>query len=689
MGRKSAARSQRRQRPAGQGDGKPARPSTRARRWTHLAVPRSVATAGAAVALALAVAVVWATPRAAGDTFMALAGGRDVLDGKLGKPDEWSFTTKGRVWPHQNWGFDAVAAGARRVAGDPGLVALKGVALLAIAAAAVLAARSRGSGWPLALVVTAGALAGARWHFELRANLATYLLALLVVLIVYESRTSPARIWLAVPVLAVWANAHGGFMLGFALLGLWTASSGVAAARGGGWRAALHRIAHPCGALAAAVMAAAALSPFGITNLTHPFTIAREEEWRTISEWRPPSLTATSGPDTVWELAILLAVAVTAAVVTAVRVRGRDASSRAGTAAEIVLFDAGLVVLMAAMALSASRFVPLALLLLAPVAAAQADRALGDARAGAAIAAAAALVVAGVPFGRWVVARYSSENPRFTDETFFERMVGADRMPFGAADFLADNAVTGRAYNEWRWEGFLRLRCPRLKLFLGGRAQQIYDAEALEAYTSVSRADRPESVLAAWDVHLAVVPLEGAYAATADRLVYSPGARWAVVYYDGRAAVLADSQAAATHDLVAKVAAGSAVFRNRDVAALSGAICRLSPAVGRADRGALDDLVAANRALPTSRGPWFLFYDARELNVPPTWLVTVLQGEDARLAGEAGRGRGRLRALQERASADQVLSALYGAAGRTEDAARWAATTAEAAARLQSVLDGS
>ena len=47
--------------------------------------------------------VVWLMPRGNGDLFVALAGGRDVVEGRLGQPDDWSFHTEGRVWHNQNW----------------------------------------------------------------------------------------------------------------------------------------------------------------------------------------------------------------------------------------------------------------------------------------------------------------------------------------------------------------------------------------------------------------------------------------------------------------------------------------------------------------------------------------------------------------------------------------------------------
>jgi hypothetical protein len=649
---------------------------------------RRLATVAAGAVFALVLVTVWATPHVSGDTFMGLAGGRDVFDGKLGKPDEWSFMTAGRVWPHQNWGFDALAYGTMRMAGENGLLVLKALLLVAIAAATVTAARARGVPWPATLLVTAAVLAGARWRFDVRANLATFVFAPLLVLIIYRSRARSQLIWLTVPVIAVWANMHGGFMLAFALLGLWLAATAVAGQRSGGVRNAARQSGAAAGALAMSVALAAATSPFGIENLTHPFTIANSPEWRTILEWQPTPLTALRGLTTAWELLLQITLIVAVALWRLAAGR-REHAAHAGTDAAantLKLFDTGLVVLMAAMAFSANRFVPVALMVLAPLAAVLGDDLLRSHERWLPTALGAlALAIPVVPFAMWAGSRYSASNPRFTDETVFQRMIGADRMPYGAADFLNDNAVAGRAFNEWRWEGFLRLRRPELKLFLGGRAQQIYSLEALHAYQEVTKSSQPASVLAKWDVSVAVVPAEGDYIKLVNSLVFTPGAHWATVFYDGRALVLADLSTPATRALANEVAAGRGHFRRADVATLSRALCRLSPALGTGGPSVVDELLAAGRALPTEGGPWFVLFAAAAGEIQPQVLVRSLESQDAFLAAQS-KASGRLGRLLARLSIAQVLGSAYGALGQASQAAVWNAQVQDLWAQVQAVL---
>ena len=148
---------------------------------------------------------------AGGDAATAAA---DLDKLTLGKPDDWSFTTKGRVWLNQNWGCDALMYAAFKAGGEGGLLALKALMLLAIAGVAVAAARRRGAGWTPAILVVAAAMAVTRYQMELRASLATFLMARLLLLVLYQSGRRQRLIWLAVPLVAVWSALHGGYTLG-------------------------------------------------------------------------------------------------------------------------------------------------------------------------------------------------------------------------------------------------------------------------------------------------------------------------------------------------------------------------------------------------------------------------------------------------------------------------------------------
>ncbi len=686
MGRRSRDRLQRKNAaPSSRGQERPAQRAAEA--TAPAAAHRDPAVLAAAVALLLVLVTAWAAPRVGNDTFMALAGGRDVAEGRLGKPDDWSYTTAGRVWLNQNWGFDVLAYACMKAAGETGVLALKGALLVAIAAAIAATGRARGATWPAALLATAAAVAGCRHLMEIRANTASYLLASLLLLIIYRSRTRPRLLWLAVPLMAVWANVHGGFMLGLALLGLWAAASAVAGFRAGGARESLRRTRLPAGALAAALALAALANPFGVRNVTYPFTYAGSPEWRGVTEWHPLAFRALPGSPSAWEFLGYLAAVALPALWHAVRSRPPSRSRHAGDggALDLATLDAGMFVAMAVIGFSALRFVAFSFVLLAPLAALGLSRVLSRFEGWLPAAAVAALLAAAIlPFSLRVLAIYSGANPRFTRESTFQRMIAADQLPVAAATFLADNGVAGRVFAEWTWESYLRWRRPELRLFIGGRATQIYSLEVLREYGSFGRSPDPSAFLERWDTHLAVVPLEHDYLRIVDRLAFAPGAHWALIFYDGTSAVLADRNDAAARGLADAVESGRARFGDGRVAALSRALARVSGGSGDVDASRLGDLVTATRALPTSGGPWFVLFAARAARTQPAWLVRTLEDLFGSFAAEGTPHADGLARVRAGLSTAQILANLY---GRGPRATQWIETRERLLHELEELLD--
>jgi hypothetical protein len=202
----------------------------------------------------------------------------------------------------------------------------------------------------------------------------------------------------------------------------------------------------------AAVVAAVVLSPLGPANLTYPLTYVSSPESRSVKEMQPSSFAAVAETPSAWELVgvVVLVVGGTAWRLLAHR-NLTDAPREDATARlRLAVFDAGLVVIVTWMGLSAVRFLPLAVVLLAPLAAAQADVSFRGSRSWVpAAVGAAALAATTLPFAVRVAAAYSPANPKFTDESFFLRMGKSDTLPSGAADFLVDNDVGGHVFADW------------------------------------------------------------------------------------------------------------------------------------------------------------------------------------------------------------------------------------------------
>ncbi len=527
-------------------------------------------------ACTLLLALVWAEPRPSVDLFTGLAGGRDVLAGKLGTPDDWSYTTDGRVWLNQNWASHVVFYAVHAATGPNGLLALKALLLLAGTVLLAATARMRGARWPEALLMGAVAFAAGRSYVELRPSLIALVLACALLATLTRAATRPAWIVPAVAIVAVWANAHGSFLFGLGLLAAFTVTVGATNRR---------LVPAGLGALVAAFALAAFATPFGIENLTHPFVVGTSVAWRQVAEWAPLFGSEGTAFGSRWEVCTLAAVLGLLLLGRLVMGRGRGtdgAMSDAATARGLALFDAVLLVAVAAMAVRARRFVPLALVVLATPLALQLawwQRRLDSAWPTRLLALGLAVAVglAAPP----VVRRYAAANPVFAGFSTFERMLDIPSFPSGAAEFLRANDISGRAYAAWEAEGFLRWTETPVSVLIGGRAQQVYDEPTLQLHKDI-RTGRVSArdALRPYRVGLAILPLTALYATPLGGLIYSPDTPWVYLYCDGRHAVLADTSHPDLAAVMTAREAGTLRYPSPAIAATSQMMYLASPHTG-------------------------------------------------------------------------------------------------------------
>jgi hypothetical protein len=206
--------------------------------------------------------------------------GQDVLaDGQLPETATYTFTAPAHPWINHENLAEIVFAGAMNLAGAPGLGAVRGLLALAIIALFLDAARRRGVGLPataLTVLLVAGNL-GPWW--TMRPQLFTNVgFAAMIYLLDRGGR------WLAlVPLLfVVWANAHGGYVAGLLMLGLYLGGRAVEALMRDG-RAAWPRVG-ALGGLGLVAALATLATPYGIDYvvwLVQDLAPPRPE----ISEW--------------------------------------------------------------------------------------------------------------------------------------------------------------------------------------------------------------------------------------------------------------------------------------------------------------------------------------------------------------------------------------------------------------------
>jgi hypothetical protein len=218
------------------------------------------------------------------DTYSHLALGRWIIEhGTVPMVDPFSANFRGTHWLAFEWLSEVVFAVAYAAAGWTGMVA---VACAASATAFGLLTRFllRELRPVAALVGVLVALPLTAPHILARPHILALplLVAWVAVLIrAVDTRTSPS--WLTLPLMTLWANLHGSFTFGLAMIGAAGAEALLRAKPG-----ERMNVVRQWGSFGVLALAAACLNPYGPEMILVTFrTIALGSALSTITEWRP------------------------------------------------------------------------------------------------------------------------------------------------------------------------------------------------------------------------------------------------------------------------------------------------------------------------------------------------------------------------------------------------------------------
>jgi hypothetical protein len=382
----------------------------------------------------------------------------------------------------------------------------------------------------------------------------------------------------------------------------------------------------------------------------------------------------------VWEF-VVVGVAWGAALVhhwlAAARESATDPDARRVNAARTAVptvpfvFDVASGLLALTMALQARRFVPLAILVVAPSIASELDWVLHGRRRRAVMSAIALmLLIPPALLARPLLRRYRSDNPLYPAESFLARMVVTHPFfPNDAVAFVNANGIDGPVFNAWAWEGFLRWHDTKLRFFAGSRAQQVYDAATYaRSLELLQGGERAPATLESLGVHLVLVPLAPEFNALLGALVLADDAHWSYLYNDGQHMLLADATWPQNTARFAALRDGTLAYPDAAIGLLSRGLYLASAA---AHGSATDARVALEDAAATR--PIGLAYAALgDLAVsgrmPLGDAIAFLEGERGRLGARAVVGAGSVDVLGARRWLAMVLAGLYGRAGRAHDA---------------------
>jgi hypothetical protein len=236
------------------------------------------------------------------DSWLNLMAGREIVENGLPSREEITIYGLGATWTDQQWLAQIFMYGVHSLGGFALLSLATAIFVVGAFSIAAAAARSLGAGARAIWVMFLPVLIAAPWGWSIRAQmLALPLYTGMLWLLASEARQPTRRVWLALPLLVVWANLHGSVALGALLVAL-LAVYELVRSRGATWMRSV-----PLLVLAPLAVLVTPYSPVETVRYYHlllvdpPFA-GRITEW----SWSAPALATMS----FYALAVITAVVV-------------------------------------------------------------------------------------------------------------------------------------------------------------------------------------------------------------------------------------------------------------------------------------------------------------------------------------------------------------------------------------------
>ena len=225
-----------------------------------------------------------------GDVFYQLAAGQWMLaHHAVIRHDVFSYTVTGRSWLAEEWGFEVLLAWAVKHVGSVSYWLVSAGACTAALLASVMRWRKTGAGWLWTAALSVLAAAGLSTGLAARPQDLSYFFFALLLLLLTLARGRPAWLFAVPPLLLVWANVHGSFLLGLGILGLELVWTFMPALKG------RLRVSRPLTRKGAALTLAASfvatlVNPHGPALLAYAFKVSTSPQLSAaIAEWQSPN----------------------------------------------------------------------------------------------------------------------------------------------------------------------------------------------------------------------------------------------------------------------------------------------------------------------------------------------------------------------------------------------------------------
>jgi hypothetical protein len=239
------------------------------------------------LAVALPVLASLLAPMSTVDLTYQLRAGAEILSsGAIPAADTWTFTINGLPWFDQQWGAQVILRLAEALGGWTGLVLVRAGLTAVVVGCLFWIAVRRGLDARTSALLTLAAFVVAAPAMALRPQLMGMALFALLLLVISMRHRRPRAMWLALLIVAIWANVHGSFVIGPLSLGLtWVAD---AVERSPTARLTL--------LITAVSLVAACLTPFGPAVWAYAAGLSSNASVTTlVSEWQPTSIRTAAG----------------------------------------------------------------------------------------------------------------------------------------------------------------------------------------------------------------------------------------------------------------------------------------------------------------------------------------------------------------------------------------------------------
>lgn len=443
--------------------------------------------------------------------------------GSVIREDIFSHTARGTPWVDQSWLPQLAMYGLYVLGGFSALAVV--VALLVASTFALvllcMPAEPKYAYFGRALVVLWAAISTGR-VWVTRPHITTFVLtAAWVYLLDRHRRRTPHSVgvlWWLPPLTVLWANCHGGYIIGFVLLSIQVGGI-VGTALYRRQFAGLWREVRPLLITAALCVPAVLINPQGIRLALFPFqALGSSAQQNLISEWSSPDFHAI---DMLPFLGLLIA-AWSALTYTGRRVTGIDWL-------RLTFFTA--------LSLRSGRYIGLTAVVISPLLFKHGASVWASLSANWGWRPSARPASRGAPLLNWsilllvLIATGVKSSLAVNPET----IARAHRalFPERAVEYMLAHDLPPTLFNDYGWGGYLIWRLhPDVPVFIDGRADPFGD-ELIRAYQRTVAARREwEDVLDAYDVHTALIGADSSLASAMHRCE-----TWQVLYEDDKAAI--------------------------------------------------------------------------------------------------------------------------------------------------------